>query len=346
MQKINENKSKATFIVVPRFNMATLVSLIEPMRVANYLSSSDLYSWEIASFEGSNILASNGMSVSAVLPLEKIKRQDLIFIVGSWGCEHYARKELTAWVRKQYSLGARICSVELGCYILARAGLLSGKKLTTHWSWLPGFQEQFSEIEVAEQLFTIDDKIISCAGGFSGIDMMLELISSEYGSRLSGEIADQMLYHSARSGTTPQRQILGRGNDDLLPLVAKAIKYIEQNISEPATVPELANFVGVSQRQLERQFNKSIGCSVVQFALLARLQHARVLLTATKLSVREIATASGFNTLSHFAYAFKNCFGRRPSDYRMAWPDSEKTPSWPGTLSSYLENLDDKSKKN
>ena len=134
--------------------------------------------------------------MSAVLPLEKIKRQDLIFIVGSWGCEHYARKELTGWVRKQYSLGAQICSVELGCYIVARAGLLSGKKLTTHWSWLPGFQEQFSEIEVAEQLFTIDDKIISCAGGFSGIDLMLELISSEYGSRLSGEIADQMLYHS------------------------------------------------------------------------------------------------------------------------------------------------------
>ena len=78
MQKINGNTSNATFVVVPRFNMATLVSLIEPMRVANYLSSSDLYSWEIASFEGSDVEASNGMSVSAVLPLEKIKRQDLI----------------------------------------------------------------------------------------------------------------------------------------------------------------------------------------------------------------------------------------------------------------------------
>jgi AraC family carnitine catabolism transcriptional activator len=83
---------------------------------------------------------------------------------------------------------------------------------------------------------------------------------------------------------------------------------------------------------------------VVQFALLARLQHARVLLTATKLSVREIATASGFNTLSHFAYAFKNCFGRKPSDYRLAWPDSELAPTWPGTLSKYLENLEQKTR--
>jgi len=336
--------SNATFVVVPRFNMATVVSLIEPMRVANYLSSSTIYSWEIVSFEGPTVVASNGMSVSAVTPHEKTKRQDLIFIVGSWGCEHYARRELTAWVRKQYSMGARICSVELGCYIVARAGLLSGKKLTTHWSWLPGFQEQFSEIEVVEQLYTIDEKIISCAGGFSGIDMMLKLIFDQHGARLSGEVADQMLYYPARSGESPQRRILGRGSEDLLPLVSMAIEYIEKNISEPATVPEIASLVGVSQRQLERQFNKSIGCSVVQFALLARLQHARVLLTATKLSVREIATASGFNTLSHFAYAFKNCFGRKPSDYRLAWPDSELAPTWPGTLSKYLENLEQKTR--
>ena len=343
--KINTIKSNAIFIVVPRFNMATLVSLIEPMRVANYLSSAEIYSWEIASFEGESVLASNGMSVSTTMPPEKMKRHDLIFIVGSWGCEHYARKELTAWVRRQYSLGARICSVELGCYIVARAGLLAGKKLTTHWSWLPGFQEQFSETEVSEQLFTINDKIISCAGGFSGIDMMLHLISKSHGSRLSGEISDQMLYYPARLGSSPQRQILGRKSDGLLPIVSKAIQYIERNISEPATVPELAKYVGVSQRQLERQFNKSIGCSVVQFALLARLQHSRVLLIATKLSVREIATASGFNTLSHFAYAFKNCFGRRPSDYRSAWPKSEQKPTWPGTLSKYLENLEEKANK-
>ena len=318
--------------------MATLVSLIEPMRVANYLTSEQIYTWKIVSFEGSEVLASNGMTVGTIKPSENLKSQDLIFIIGSWGCEHYARRELTAWVRQQYSRGARICSVELGCYIVARAGLLSGKKITTHWSWLPGFKERYSEIEILEQLFTINEKIISCAGGFSGIDMMLKLISDEHGTRLAGEIADQMLYHSIRAGDSSQRQILGRGSEELLPLVAEAIEYVEQNIGEPIPIPEIARKVGVSQRQLERQFNKSIGCSIVQFALLARLQHSRVLLIATELSVREIATASGFNTLSHFSYAFKNCFGRRPSEYRLAWPEAEAAPTWPGTLSTYLEN--------
>ena len=76
MEIINKSKSHATFIVVPRFNMATLVSLIEPMRVANYLSSAEIYSWEIASFEGSSVIASNGMPVSAGMPPEKMKRYD------------------------------------------------------------------------------------------------------------------------------------------------------------------------------------------------------------------------------------------------------------------------------
>ena len=92
-----------------------------------------------------------------------------------------------------------------------------------------------------------------------------------------------------------------------------------------------------SRYQLERQFRQGIGCTVVQFGTLCRLQHARVLLISTQLSVRDIAAASGFNTLSHFAHAFGKCFGRRPSDYRQGWPSGDAAPSWPGTLADFLE---------
>ena len=80
---------------------------------------------------------------------------------------------------------------------------------------------------------------------------------------------------------------------------------------------------------------------MVQFGLLLRLQNARVLLISTNLSVREIATASGFNTLSHFAHSFGKFFGRRPSEYREAWPQDEAAPTWPGTLSEFLGALKD-----
>jgi AraC family carnitine catabolism transcriptional activator len=142
-----------------------------------------------------------------------------------------------------------------------------------------------------------------------------------------------------RVSNAPQRQTLGRGTETLPPGVRIAVDLIEANISEPLPVPDIAQHVGISQRQLERQFNQTMGCSVVQFGLLLRLQHARVLLISTDLSVRDISAASGFNSLSHFAYAFRKCFGRRPSEYRQAWPEREDAPTWPGTLSKYLDTL-------
>tara|TARA_B100000767_G_C19348924_1_gene362950 strand:- start:18 stop:560 length:543 start_codon:yes stop_codon:yes gene_type:complete len=168
---------------------------------------------------------------------------------------------------------------------------------------------------------------------------MLRLIEEISGSSFSGEIADQMLHHPIRSATSPQRSTMGRSTETMLPLLREAMTLIENNIEEPLTVPQIAKFVGVSQRQLERQFKKNVGCTVVQFGLLRRLQNARLLLISTELSIRQIATASGFNTLSHFAYSFGKFFGRRPSDYREAWPKNEPAPSWPGSLSDFIDTL-------
>lgn len=330
--------SHMTFLIVPRFNMATLITLIEPLRIANYLAPAPLYQWEILSMEGPEVTASNGLSTAASPIVERNRRGETIFVLASWGAEHYANRELFSWIRRQARDGARICSVELGCYLVAKAGLLSGRRVATHWSWAPGFQEQFPDIRIVEHLFTLDEPVLTCAGGVAGVDLMLRLIADAHGEGMAGEVADQMLHHPIRPGTAPQRRTLGQGMEQLAPMVRQAIALIERNISEPLTVPEIAAALGVSQRQLERQFNRSIGCTVVQFGTLVRLQHARVLLISTKLSVRDIATAAGFNTLSHFAVAFRKCFGRRPSEYRQAWPREDSTPSWPGTLAAFLDS--------
>lgn len=336
--------ARMSFLIVPRFNMATLVTLIEPLRIANYLAPAPLYVWEILSMEGPEVTASNGLSIGTAPIAERNRRGETIFVLASWGAENYANRELFSWIRRQARDGARICSVELGCYLVAKAGLLAGRRVATHWSWAPGFQEQFPDIRLVEQLFTIEEPVLTCAGGVAGVDLMLRLIGDAHGEGLAGEVADQILHDPIRPATAPQRRTLGQGMDHLVPVVRQAIALIERNISEPLTVPEIAAALGTSQRQLERQFNQSVGCTVVQFGTLVRLQHARVLLISTSLSVRDIATAAGFNTLSHFAYAFRKCFGRRPSDYRQAWPKEDSAPSWPGTLAAFLETLQQRRK--
>ena len=329
--------TKVSFVILPRFNMATLITMIEPLRVANYLAPQALFAWEILSLDGPEIAASNGMTISAQPPPNRNRRGEVVFVLASWGAEDYRNRETEAWVRRQAREGARICAVELGCYVLARAGLLAGQNIAVHWSWAPGFQEQFAKVAVEEQLYTLGDKILSCAGGLAGVDLMLRLIGDQHGQAMAGEVADQILHNPLRPATAPQRHALSAGLEALPDTVRKAVTLIEQNIAEPLSVPDIATALGASQRQLERQFRQAMGCTVVQFGTLVRLQHARVLLISTKLSVRDIATASGFNTLSHFAHAFGKCFGRRPSDYRQGWPKGDATPSWPGTLAAFLE---------
>ena len=126
-------RKKVTFLVVPRFNMSTLITMIETMRIANYLSPALVYSWDIVSFEGPEISASNGLKLSAPLPEDRSRRDEIVFVMASWGGELYKNRDVLAWIRRQSRAGARICAVELGCYLVARAGLLEGKRATTHW---------------------------------------------------------------------------------------------------------------------------------------------------------------------------------------------------------------------
>ena len=326
-------------ILLPRFNMMGVVSLLEPVRVANYLSDAPLYTHSFHAPSAGTVASSSGMEVTCTSLPDKLKRDDIVFVVGSWGAENYTDPAFLAWLRRQARLGIRLCAIEIASYVFARAGLLAGRQATTHWSYLAGFQEMFPDILAAEQLFTIDGNIMTCAGITAVSDLMLHLIQIDHGAPIVSEISDITMHHPVRPGHAPQRKTMGRGVDDLPNAVRAAIDLIEGNITEPLRVPEIARHAGISQRQLERQFNQAIGCSVVQFGMLLRLQHARVLLISTDLSVREISAASGFNSLSHFAYAFRKCFNRRPSEYRQGWPEKEDAPSWPGTLAKYLDTL-------
>ena len=115
--------TRMTFIILPRFNMATLITMIEPLRVANYLAPQPLYLWEILSADGTEIPASNGLSITAQPLDDRNRRGGIVFVLGSWGAEDYANRDLLGWLRRQSRDGARLCAVELGCSPLAKAGL-------------------------------------------------------------------------------------------------------------------------------------------------------------------------------------------------------------------------------
>jgi AraC family carnitine catabolism transcriptional activator len=342
MPKLEESTdakvTRVAFVLVPRFNMMSLAALLEPMRVADYISPQPLYRWEYLSAEGGEVSASNGMR-QATVKLAEANGPEIVFVCGSWGAEHYQSAELFNWLRRLHRKGVRLAAIELGIYVLARAGLLGDRVATTHWSWMPGFAEQFPRVQMREQLYTEDGGILTCAGGTAVLDLGLHLIAERHGDQLAFEVAEQIMHHPVRAAEQPQRHTLGATTDNIPADLRVAVKLIEEHIEEPLTVPEVAARVGISQRQLERLFKRNIGCSAVQFSQLLRLQYARVLLTSTRLSIRDVSAATGFNSMSYFSQAFARCFGKKPSEYRQAWPDQEAAPSWPGTVFSLIDKI-------
>jgi AraC family transcriptional regulator, glycine betaine-responsive activator len=327
-----------SFVLIPRFNMLTLTTLIEPMRIANYLAPAQLYEWEYRSSEPGAVIASNGLQVECrVLDSKGSPLPNIIIVLGSWGTDHYKNAALFNWLRRSARTGVQLVGVELGVYALARAGLLAGHRATTHWSCKPGFVEAFPNIDVCEQLYTVDHNLMTCAGGTTGLDLMLQIVASHHGEQLAAEVGNQIMHHPRRPAGGAQRYATGGVSDQMHVDVRAAISMLEVRIEEPLTVSQLSRALGVSQRQLERLFRRDTGCTIIQFSNLLRLQYARVLLTSTRMSIREVSASCGFNSLSYFSQCFKKTFGRKPSKYRRAWPENEPAPSWPGTAYSFAQ---------
>ena len=221
-------------------------------------------------------------------------------------------------------------AVEMGSYLLAKAGLLKDCSATVHWHCHNAFGERFPEIDLRQQLFVVDRNRVTCAGGSACVDMMLFDIEQRFGSALSVEVAEQMVCSTARDGRHQQRTAQATDRPAIPPILLQVVEHMESNVENATRIPDLAESLGLSQRKLERLFNKHYGCSAVAFYRRIRLQHARVLLTQTDMSVLDICIACGFASSSYFSRSYAEQFGLRPRDHRLAWPDSDKTPHWPG----------------
>lgn len=330
--------TRVSFMLLPRFNMMTLTMLMEPMRIANYLAPHKLYDWDFRATVTGQVPASNGLSVACHgIDEEGLPRPDIIAVCGSWGAEHLNDPQLFRWLRKHARAQVQMIAVELGIYAFAKAGLVTDQKVTTHWSMMAGLAEAYPTLAVVEQLYSLERPVMTCAGGTAGLDLMLDIVSRTNGDQLAAEIANQVMHHPRRPPESLQRHATGGKHDDVHQTVRAAMTLLEGRIEDPTPVPRVCCELGVSQRKLERLFKRDIGCTIVQYSKLLRLQYARVLLSSTRMSIREVSAACGFNSMSYFSQSFLQAFGKKPSEYRQAWPEQDAAPSWPGTVYSFLQ---------
>jgi transcriptional regulator GlxA family with amidase domain len=306
------------FHLVPRFSMMSFASAIEPLRSANRLSGKTLYEWRIFAEDAEPVPASNGIAVVPEGPLAQVERLPVLILCSGTGTEDYFDERLFGQLRRLARNGAQMGGLSGAPLLLARAGLLGERRCTLHWEHIPGFVEEFPDIEVTDDLYEIDGPIFTCAGGSASMDMMLHLITLQHGHDLAAAVSEQFIHDRIREPTDRQRMAVRMRIGHSHPKLVAAIAFMEENLESPVSPPELARSVGLSSRQLERLFGKHMGCTPARYYLDLRLKRARALLRQTSLSVLDVAVACGFASASHFSRRYRDLFGRSPRSDRSA----------------------------
>ena len=302
--------------MVPDFSMMAFTSLIEPMRIANRCAGRTLYDWRLLSIDGEPVRASNGLSINAEGTYRSADKFSATIVCAGERVPKMDHKELIAVLRRMSSFGSAVGAVCTGSYVLAKAGLLNGYQATVHWEDYPSLVSDFPDLDISQELFEIDRNRFTCAGGTAAIDMMLALISREYGPELAAQITDMLVHHRMREADERQRMDLRSRLGVAHPKLLSVVKRMEETVDSPVSCAELARQEGISTRQLERLFSKYLGHSPTRHYLTVRLERARFLLLQTSMPILSVAMACGFVSASHFSKSYHEHFRRTPSAER------------------------------
>jgi AraC family transcriptional regulator, glycine betaine-responsive activator len=308
------------FYLLPEFPLLPLSCMMDVLRLANYVSDRELYRWCVLTRDGGPVASVAGLRVDGDYSLQKTPRLDVLVVCAGINVNRYHDSRTRAWLRRQHETGTVVGSVATATWVLARAGLLAGRRFTIHWEDLAAFKESFPSQNVTTNLFDIDGSIFTCAGGIAAMDMFLTFVAQDWGVELSAKVAQQFIYATPRNATTTQPTNMAAILGIQHPLILKALKTMESHIENPIDVEDVARKCGVSVRHQERLFHQHLGQSPKAYYQAVRLKRAQELLRSTRLPIVEVAFACGFSSSSHLAKSYRQLFGRNPSEERRAVP--------------------------
>lgn len=313
-----ETALHVSFLMLPEYTLSAFSNAIGILRMANRLTDRALYTWSVHSLDGQSVISSAGLELTIDGSLADATDANILMVCGGYSVKTYCNKLLTDGLRKIAKRKIPIGGIDTGTYALAVAGLLDGYRCTIHWENLSSLREEFPRLEITSSLFVIDRDRYTCSGGISSIDLMLNLIASIHGHQLVQEISEQFTCDRVRTEKDAQRAPLKYLIGASQPRLVDAVTLMESNIEEPLTLDEVADYVGISRRQLERLFNRYLHCAPSRYYLELRLSRARLLLLQTSIAVIDVAISCGFSTAPHFSKCYSDLYGKPPSAERRA----------------------------
>ncbi|MEL7257082.1 MAG: GlxA family transcriptional regulator [Pseudomonadota bacterium] len=314
------------FLLIPGYSMLGFTCALEALSLANrHSSGKQFYEWRLLSADGKPARAWNGVTVEVDGGLENLRREDTLVVCAGEHAVEGSTRDVLAWLRRETRKGISFGALSSGTYTLALAGLIAGKRVTTHWEYVDALTEALPQVNMQDTIYSVDGRVFSCAGGASSMDLMLHLIEEDYGLKLVEWVAEQMVYTAPRDQDHAQRLTLpsrlARGNRKVI----HAIEIMRNSIEDPLKLNEIAAEIGVSVRQLERLFQTVLNTSPSRYYITTRLEKARHLLRQTDMSVTEISVLCGFGSPTHFSRAYRKIYNVPPSKE----PGAARVPSRP-----------------
>ncbi len=314
--EIPPKMKRVAFLLLNNFTMISLSSAVEPLRSANQLTEKELYNWIMISEDGVDVTASNGMRVGVDQSIEAPVNFDVLIVAGGLKIQTSYTKKHLSWLRRLEKKGLVLGGICTGSYVLAAADLMNNHVTCCHWDTMAALQESFPGVICNNHLFSVDSKRMTSSGGTAPLDMMLKMINKDYGHTVVSAISELFICERVRDEKdqqkVPLKHLLGTNQPKLL----EAAELMEANIEEPISLEELARYVNISRRQLERLFKNHLECSPSRYYLRVRLERARQLLKQTTMSIVEVASVCGFISTPHFSKCYKAHMGLPPREER------------------------------
>ena len=306
--------SRIGVLPLPGFALASYACVVEPFRAANLLSRKNLY--EVIHFGEASVPSSGGVEVPAQAMVGDVMDLDMLLVVAGGDPFAYDNPPVLQWLGRMARRGILLGGVSGGPVILARAGLMDGRRMTVHWEHAAGLAEMSPGLMLERSLYVIDRDRVTCAGGTAPLDLMHALIARDHGAVFAQLVSDWFLHTDIRPSSGAQRGgLVERVGTTSAPILA-AVEAMENHVADPLTLGDLAAFANVSPRQLLRLFNERLGVSVMAYYRDLRLDVAERLMSGSPLALTEIALATGFANSSHFSNAYRVRFGMAPSKAR------------------------------
>ncbi|MFC9973306.1 GlxA family transcriptional regulator [Spirillospora sp. NPDC127200] len=309
-------------VVIVGYDAAELLDIAcvtASLGIANLHGAAPAYQVSLASQGGGPITCSAGLTLVAQETLERVSGPlDTLIVSGGLGHEAAAGNRLiVAHVRRLARESRRVASVCTGATVLAAAGLLDGRRATTHWWWAPTLAARYPKITIdPDPIFIRDGGLATAAGVTSALDLALAFVEEDEGAAMARSVSRHLVTYLQRPGNQAQVSMFTGAPPPANELVRQVVDHVTAHPDADLATAALAARAGVSERHLTRLFIKHLGETPGRFVRRARTEAAAHLLVTTTLPLGAVAVRCGFGTAETLRQAFVARYGVPPSRYR------------------------------